>query len=166
MLIVRLAAPQFSAFGWMSGAFAAGAVSTTLMIFAPPVWGGVLPDLALLLGFVLLHKAMLSLSENSPKVPRLSAVLLLLEVLAGLLISKGYGTPHLRGELLGLLVAAQAGQTASQAIQVGRRASKGPVWFLVTDLLCVASFNLAWSFLQASGDTVGGSLASVVAVWC
>lgn len=156
LLFVHVNSPQTPGMGLVGAAFASGALATLLMIAPPDVLGGILPDLALLVALVLMHVAVLSLAEEPEVIPRLGILLLLLEIVTGLCLSKGFSLPHLRIEILTGLVAVQAGQTALQVLRYARGSSRAPAWFVAIDLMGLSaasvSFGCWLGFSRNSAD--------------
>jgi diguanylate cyclase (GGDEF)-like protein len=154
LFIVRLTNPRLRGLGWLGGSFASGSAGAFLLFEHQhtSVWLSViLADVLVLAGFVLLHVAILDLTEDESPFPILGIVLLVLQAIADLCLIDFYGANRLHTLEVGFFVAVQAVQTAVVLLRAPWRAMRAPVWFSATLLICLLIFNLGCSIAVASG---------------
>ncbi len=147
LVIVRLSNPLLRGLGWLGGSFAAGAVGAFLLASY-----GRLPELAtiaiadvLILGsFVLLHVAVLELSERSSLFPTFGVALLVLQAAVDLTLmyTPGFGPDGARIVVAGLLIAIVCGHTAFTLLHVARRAVRTSALFTAGLLLAFVFYNI------------------------
>jgi diguanylate cyclase (GGDEF)-like protein len=135
--------------GWIASAFALGSISTILVLEPQQILGGVLPDVLMLLSLVLLQVAVDSVHGRKLVVPRVGANLVILEVVVGICLSHGLLAAPLRPEIMGLVLAIQAGATLITALHVERKVNRAPVALLAFDLLCLMIFHIGHSLQLA-----------------
>ena len=148
LLTVRLSNPRLRGLGFLGGAFAAGGTGALLSLLqarVPAMLSGPCSDIAVLLAFVLLHCAVLELLDDTPSFPRLGSVLLVLEALAHAAMALVPGSGRLRVSVVGVLVAAQAVQTALLLLRRARYGLRASMWFNAGILMCFGALNLVCS---------------------
>lgn len=163
LLIVRLTNPFFQGVGWLGAFFACGALAA--MAFTLVVEHGIpsfllLADSLILLAFVFLHVCFLELSGSDSRVPRLGIGLLLVQVLCFFFFLHLHDARQLSAVLLGLVIAAQATESAWVLKQAKQEGMDAPVWFNITLLAGLAAFNLVRSVLIAVVGTPSSLQAS------
>ncbi len=150
-LLVRMNNPRLLGLGWMGGALAAGGSGSVLLYAGdrvPELLSIVLADELVLLSFVLLHCAVLEITEERIR-PILGLVLIAIQVLFGFLrVSNGIG---LRGRITvaGLLIAVQSAQSGLLLLRRLRRGSRAPSYFCAGFLFVFAAMNIARSAAEA-----------------
>ncbi|QHN04664.1 GGDEF domain-containing protein [Granulicella sp. WH15] len=162
LLIVRLTNPRLSGLGWLGGAFAAGGIGAVLLATersTPDIIGCLLADLLILSAFVLVHVAVLELSERGSLLPKFGIFLLVLQGAFDLCLMAGYGASILRTEAACVLIALQVAQTALQLIRFARQGIRAAAWFSAGILVCFTVFNLVRSGLLAFGGAGGRRFA-------
>jgi diguanylate cyclase (GGDEF)-like protein len=148
LVIVRLSNPLLRGLGWLGGSFAAGSLGALLLASY-----GRLPQLAtiafadvLILGsFVLLHVAVLELSERSSVFPTFGVALLVLQAAVDLTLiytPVGFGPEGARIVMAGLLIAIVSGHTAFTLLHVARRAIRTSALFTSSLLLSFVFYNI------------------------
>ncbi len=146
LVIVRLSNPLLRGVGWLGGCFASGAAGAFLLAFhgrMAELATVPLADVLILGSFVLLHVAVLELSESSSLFPTFGVALLVLQVAADLtLMYSPMGPAGSRIVLAGLLVSVVCGQTAFALIAVARRAIRTSALFTAALLLAFVFYNL------------------------
>jgi diguanylate cyclase (GGDEF)-like protein len=154
LLAVRLTNPLLRGVGWLGGAFVSGCVGAALLLLhgqISPAFSVAAADMSVLLGFVLLHVAVLELAEGGSLIPSLGVILLLLQAAADLYVVRGGGSGSFQVAVVGLLVAAQVGETAFVLMRLGRRTIRVPAWFSAAILAVFMLFNLVRSLAVACG---------------
>ncbi len=144
LLILHVASPRLRGVAWLSGAFATGSLGAGLLLVSSnlPIFSVVGADLSLLLSFVLLHVAVLSLVEEEDSRFWHGGLLLGVQVLVdGFVLSGALG---FRGRVIafGLLIAAQSFTTALVLWRQARRQVRAPALFSSTMLTAFGLFNL------------------------
>ncbi len=148
LFIVRLTNPRLKGLGWLGGSFAAGSAGGFLLFYYQhtSVWLCVIfADILVLTGFVLLHVAILELTEDESLFPLLGIILICVQAVADLCLIYLHEPSRLRALGLGLFVAAQTGQTARVLLRASCRAMRAPVWFSAALLIFFMIFNLGCS---------------------
>lgn len=154
LFIVRLTNPRFKGLGWLGGSFASGSFGALLLFdhHNTSAWlCVVLADVLILLAFVLLHVAFLELTESKSLVPVLGIILVALQIAADLWVIDFGGPDRFRTLAVGILVAAQTGQTAIVLLRESRHSIQVPGWFCATVLVGFMGFNLLRSFFIGIG---------------
>jgi diguanylate cyclase (GGDEF)-like protein len=154
LLIVRLTNPRLRGLDWLGGSFAAGSAGATLLFIhqrGSLFLSVVLADVLILLSVVLLHVAILELTNSESLFPTLGIVLLALQATADLCLILHQGTNGVRTCVVGLLIAAQAGQTVVVLLRAPRHGIRAPIWFSATVLMCFTIFNFFRSLAIARG---------------
>jgi diguanylate cyclase (GGDEF)-like protein len=161
LLTVRLTNPRLLGLGWLGGSFAAGGLGAILLLLyqrISPLFTIVLADVLILASFVLLHFAVLELLEIAFRA-QFGILLLALQACTGLFVVYGGSRLRVRIVMVGLLIAAQALQTAYTLL----RKLSGPLLipgrFNAALLFLFAAFNLLRSFAQALGFLRNRTLA-------
>ena len=132
LLAVRLSNPLLRGLGWVGGAFAAGGVGALVLLCVPKIPLNASLALAgtlVLLLFVLLHVAVLEMLERKSLFPKVGAALLGLQGLMYTYMFLVQFTPRLRAVATGLLIGAQAAQTASTMLRQTTRETRIPARF-------------------------------------
>ncbi len=148
LLIVRLTNPFFQGVGWLGASFASSALAAA--VFAVVVERAVgsllvVADTLILLAFVFLHVCFLELSDSDSRIPRLGIILLLAQVLSFFFFLHLHDARQLSAVTLGMVVAAQASESALLLKNTNKAGMDAPVWFNITLLLGFAIFNLVRS---------------------
>ena len=154
LLVVRLTNPLLRGLGWLGAAFVCGCVGAGLLLLDGQVSGALsigAADVFVLLAFVLLHVGVLELDEADSLMPSFGMILLPLQIAADLSVLLGDSGGSFRVTVVGLLVAAQVGQTAFVLMRLGKRKIRVPARFSAAILFGFALFNLARSFAVACG---------------
>jgi diguanylate cyclase (GGDEF)-like protein len=152
LLMVRLTNPLLRGIGWLGASFAAGGTSASLLLWSHHSAGWLslgFENLALLLSFVLLHMAVLGLTEDTSAFPALGTALLSLQAAIALSFVFEGGSTRLRVFVAGALVSVQAAQTAIVLLRVTKRGILISARFTAAILLSFASLYLSWSVIQA-----------------
>jgi len=144
-LIVRLSNPFFKGLGWLGGTFAAGALGAAVFNWSAGTPAGaarIFADTLILLAYVLLHLCILELTENKLAFPKFGAWLLAAQAGAYVVFLSIHHARQFSVVTLGLLVAAQALQTALHLTKTTGDGMRAPVWFSISLLVMFAGFNL------------------------
>ena len=148
LVIVRLSNPLLRGLGWLGGSFASGAIGAFLLAChgkLPALATIPLADVLVLGSFVLLHVAVLELSERSSLFPTFGVALLVLQVAVDLTLMyspPGFGPVGCRIMVAGLLIAIVCGHTAFTLIGVARRAIRTSALFTAGLLLSFVFYNI------------------------
>ena len=143
LLVVRLTSPNLQGIDWLSAAFAAGAVSASLLLASGMPWLSVLgADATLLFAFMLLHIAVLRLVKQGPVPFWHGGLLLGIQVLVDISHQMGFSAGRLRIISIGLVIAIQAATTAVVLWRFSLRRVRAPALFSIVLLACFAAFNL------------------------
>ena len=146
LFVVRLTSPNLQGIGWLSGAFAAGAVSAGLMFASDqPILSVLGADLVVLLSFMLLHVAVLKLVDPAPVPFWHGGLLLGLQMLVDMLHILGLATGRIRIIAIGISIAIQTGTTALVLWRFSRRQVRVPALFSAVLLASFAAFNVVRS---------------------
>ncbi len=148
LVIVRLSNPLLRGLGWLGGSFAAGAVGALLLAChgrLPALATIPLADVLVLGSFVLLHVAVLELSERCSLFPTFGVALLVLQAAVDLTLM--YSPPAFSPDgsriiAAGLLIAIVCGHTAFTLIGVARRAIRTSALFTAALLLAFVFYNV------------------------
>jgi diguanylate cyclase (GGDEF)-like protein len=154
LLIVRLTNPRLIGLDWLGGSFAAGSGGAMLLFIQQRgslFLSALLADVLILLSIVLLHVAILELTDKDSLFPTLGIVLLSLQAAADFFVIWLHGTNGVRTCVIGLLIAAQAGQTVVALLRAPRHGIRAPIWFSATVLTCFMIFNFFRSLAIAFG---------------
>lgn len=154
LLVVRLTNPLLRGLGWLGAAFVCGCAGAGLLLVSgrfSTMISLTAADVSVLLAFVLLHVAVLELTESHSLLPTLGLVLLLLQLWADLCVPSPGGERTFQVAVIGLLVAAQVSETALLLMKLGKRTIRGPAWFSAAVLIIFMLFNLARSLAEACG---------------
>jgi diguanylate cyclase (GGDEF)-like protein len=154
LLIVRLTNPRLKGLDWLGGSFAAGSAGAILLFIQQRgslFLSVLLADVLILLSIVLLHVAILELTDKDSLFPTLGIVLLALQTAADFFVIWLHGTNGVRTSVIGLLIAAQAGQTVVALLRAPRHGIRAPIWFSATVLTCFTIFNFFRSLAIALG---------------
>src|SRR5580698_7760259 len=148
LVIVRLSNPLLRGLGWLGGSFAAGALGAFLLAChgrLPALVTIPLADVLILGSFVLLHVAVLELSERCSLFPTFGVALLVLQAAVDLTLiysPPGFGPYGSRIVVAGLLIAVACGHTAFTLIGVARRAVRTSALFTAALLLAFVFYNI------------------------
>src|SRR5581483_8452935 len=148
LVIVRLSNPLLRGVGWLGGCFASGAAGALLLAFhgtLPRIATVAAADVLVLGSFVLLHVAVLELSESSSLFPTFGVALLVLQAAADLALMyspAGFGPFGSRIILAGLLIAVVCGVTVFTLIGVARRAIRTSALFTAALLMAFVFYNV------------------------
>jgi len=140
--------------GWLGASFSAAVFGAILFYFddrMSKVWGTAVADLMVVLCFVLLHVAFLELLESDSLFPLFGAGLLIVQTATGFASLSGHMGTRLEPSLMGLLVAAQTGQTAWKLLREGTRLARVPAWFCGSLLSLFVVLNVIRSIMLAMG---------------
>ena len=148
-IFIRRSSPQFPGLGWLSTAFASAMTGAIFTQAYPDALGGLLPGFFVLFAFVLMHVALLQLTGSASLLPRFGTMLLFFELTSGILLSKAFDSSHLRSEVLGFLIAAQAVQTLVRALRFNSGSRHAPSWFLAFNLIVLIFFSVTRAGLLA-----------------
>lgn len=157
LAIVRLSNPLLRGLGWLGGCFASGAAGAALLASTgrlPQMATVVLADVLVLGSFVLLHVAVLELSERSSLFPTFGVGLLVLQAAVDLsLLYSPPGFPPAGSRIImaGLLIAIVCGHTAFTLIGVARRAIRTSALFSAALLLAFVFYNVVRVVAVGSG---------------
>ena len=147
--MVQRSTPRLRGLGWLGASFASGAVGAFLLTLygvVPRFFSVVFSDFLVLLGFVLLHKAILDLKRSDRRIPILGLGLMVAQLVGYLMLAYVIPSPRGRVALFGLLAAVQLGETM---VVLGRTAKRGlrlPAWFSATVLAVLIAANAFRSF--------------------
>jgi diguanylate cyclase (GGDEF)-like protein len=153
LFIVRASNHRLRGLGWLGAAFAfgfAGAITLTLRGM-PAVVTVLGSDICVLLGFVMLHVAVMELMTQRHLVPWTSFGLLTAMVAFDMLRLNGQVSTQARMAVVSLLVAVQCTMSARLLWRAARRNERGPALFCSLILSFFAGFNLLRSAVCASG---------------
>jgi diguanylate cyclase (GGDEF)-like protein len=148
LVIVRLSNPLLRGLGWLGGSFAAGSLGALLLASygrLPQFATIVFADVLILGSFVLLHVAVLELSERTSVFPTFGVGLLVLQAAVDLTLMytpAGFGPEGSRIVMAGLLIAIVCGHTAFTLIHIARRAIRTSALFTSALLLCFVFYNI------------------------
>src|ERR1700759_831424 len=148
LIIVRLSNPLLRGLGWLGGSFASGAVGALLLAChgkLPILATILLADVLVLGSFVLLHVAVLELSERCSLFPPFGVALLVLQAAVDLTLMyspPGFAPNGSRIMVAGLLIATVCGHTAFTLIGVARRAVRTSALFTAALLLAFVFYNI------------------------
>jgi len=150
-LLVRLNNPRLLGLGWLGGALAAGG-SGSILLYAgnrvPELLSVTLADELVLLSFVLLHCAVLEITEERIR-PILGLLLMAGQLVIGLLrVYDGVGG-RARIAIAGLFIAVQTAQSGLLLLQRLRRGSRAPAYFCAGLLFVFAVLNILRSAAEA-----------------
>jgi diguanylate cyclase (GGDEF)-like protein len=154
LYIVRLTNSRLLGLGWLGASFATGSIGAVLLFSFPytSFWlNVVLADVLILNAFVVLHVAVLELTESDSQRPVLGVVLLLLQAVADLCLIYFQIPNRFRTVVVGILVALQAGQTSMALVRPSRRAISAPFLFSAILLVGFTCFNVGLSVAIALG---------------
>lgn len=152
MLILRLCSPSLQGVGWLSAAFASGTLGAGLLLVRHvPLLSVLGADLTLLGSFLLLHVAVLKLTQ--PRHIRFwhGAVLLSVQATVDFAEFAGYASSRSRVVCIGILIALQAVVTAWVLWRFAGKKLRSPALYSSVLLLCFAIFNAARSIAVAIG---------------
>ena len=150
-IFIRRSSPHFAGLGWLSTGFASAMTGAIFTQAYPDTLGGILPGFFILFAFVLFHVAVLQLSGSASLLPRFGSVLLFTELVSGIFLSRGLAPMHLRSEVLGGLIAAQAAQTLIRTLRFSSGPRHAPSWFLASSLIVLMFFSVTRAGLLAVG---------------
>jgi diguanylate cyclase (GGDEF)-like protein len=145
LLVVRLSNPRLKGLDWLGAAFASGGMGALLLTLfhrIPRFFGIVLPDLLVLVAFVLLHVAILDLRGGRSRWPKLGTALATIQLAAYCWMTFVHPLGRPRIALFGVLVSIQLGQTARLLVRGARRGGRLPAWFMATLLVVLIAVNL------------------------
>ena len=148
LVIVCLSNPLLRGLGWLGGSFASGAAGALLLAChgrLPILTTIPLADVLILGSFVLLHVAVLELSERCSLFPTFGVALLVLQAAVDLTLiysPPGFGPYGSRIVVAGLLIAVVCGHTAFTLIGVARRAVRTSALFTAALLLAFVFYNI------------------------
>ena len=149
LLILRLTTPYLRGVNWLSSAFAAGSLGAGLLLLHQltmlTVYGA---DLALLLSFVLLHMAVITLLKEAPGKFWHGGLLIAMQLAVDVACATRADGLRLRVISLGLLVAMQSAWTASILCRFARARVRAPAIFSSALLVLFGCFNLLRSGMQ------------------
>ena len=150
LLVVRVTSPRLRGTGWLSSAFAAGSLGAGLLLVRGiPALNLFAADLALLLSFVLLHVAVLTLIEN-PSIQFWHGGVLIAAQLVVDALEFGHMVPgRIRIVSIGVLIAVQCTSTAAILWREARPRIHTPAAFSAVLLIFFAALNLFRSVLEA-----------------
>lgn len=154
LFIVRLNNPRLKGLGWLGASFASGSTGAILLFeyqHTPPWCSVVLADVLILMAFVLLHVAVLELTESESLVPVLGIVMLVLQAGVDIWLLRSNGADGLRTLWAGVFIAVQSGQAALVLLQKSHRSIRAPVWFSATLLICFMGLNASRSMAIGLG---------------
>jgi len=153
--IVRLSNRLLRGLGWIGACFATGGVATVLFTLdkLPPALCLGVPDELVLLGFVLLHVAILELLEARSVFPKFGCVALGCEAILITASFMGYISAEARMWTMGLLIAAQVVQSAMLLLHPHEemRVIRTPSVFLGFLLLAFSMMNVIRAIVIALG---------------
>jgi diguanylate cyclase (GGDEF)-like protein len=153
LLMVRFSNPRLLGLGWLGAAMGTGGVGATLLLLDPrysPVRSVVLADLLVLASMSLLHLAVMEVVGLSG-LPRFAFFLLALQAGADLFKVYAGASGRFRITVIGLLIAAQATQTAMLLLRRAPAAIQVPARFVSAVLVGFIGWNLLRSFATATG---------------
>lgn len=154
LLLVRLTSPLLRGLGYLGASFAAGSAGAGLLLFSDKLtaFGAVvLADLCVLGSFVLLHMTFQELQEKDSRLPRLGLCLMILQTLCDFMLMALHGTGRGRVIFSGVLIGAQACQTAISLLPAAKQRMRLPVAFCTTLLGTVAVVNIGRSLAICLG---------------
>ena len=161
LVLVRLSNPRLRGLGSLGGAFASGGTGALLLLLnhrVPDFLSGPCSDVAVLLAFVLLHRAVLDLLEEAPGLPRFGLILLGMEALAHVATFTLHSSGRVRVAVLGCLVTMQCLQTALLLIRRSRYGIRASMWFNAGILISFGVLNL----IRSGAMLIGSLRASVL----
>lgn len=150
MLVLRLCSPNLQGVGWMSAAFGSGTLGAGLLLAPRHLATVLVADLALLGAFLLLHVAVLQLSQRKKVHFWHGAVLLGVQVVVDAGSLGGFTGPRSRVVCIGLLIALQATVTARLLWRFAGEKLRAPAIYSVVLLLSFAAFNTMRSVVVAT----------------
>ena len=150
LLVVRLSSPGLRGTGWLSGAFAAGAVGAGLIVRqGSAIFACFGADLALLLSFALLHTAVLRLIRDKSGNAVLPGILIACQLVSNLLCLDGLAAPKLRVISMGIAIGIQTAATSTVLWRHARHRVRIPAIFSATILVLFTAFNFFRSAVEA-----------------
>ncbi len=169
LLMVRFSNPRLLGLGWLGAAMATGGVGALLLLLDPrhsPWRSVVLADLLVLASMSLLHLAVMEV-VGLRGLPRFAFLLLALQAGADLFHVYAGAPGRSRVTVIGLLIAAQAAQTAMLLLRRASAAIHAPARFVSAVLVGFIGWNLVRSLATATGflsrhTSVGHPLSSEV----
>jgi diguanylate cyclase (GGDEF)-like protein len=162
LLLVRMSNPRLLGLGWLGAAMAAGGVGAILLMLDPrhsPLRSVLFADLLVLASMSLLHVAVMEVVGLSG-LPRVAFFLLALQAGADLLNVYAGASGRFRVTVIGLLIAAQATQTAMLLLRRAPAAIRAPARFISAILIAFIACNLLRSLATATGYLARHSSAS------
>jgi diguanylate cyclase (GGDEF)-like protein len=170
LVIVRLSNPLLRGLGWLGGSFAAGALGALLLASygrLPALATIPVADVLILGSFVLLHVAVLELSERMSLFPTFGVALLVLQAAVDLTLMytpAGFGPEGSRIVVAGLLIAIVCGQTAFTLFAIARRAIRTSALFTAALLLAFMFYNIIRALAVGLGLLRGGAFQTEEAI--
>ena len=159
LLMVRFDNPRLLGLGWLGAALATGGTGALLfLVDARPLLSILMADLLVLASISLLHLAIMEVVGVS-RTPRLAMLLLLLQTAADLIRIYGGAPGAFRVTVVGLLIAAQATQSAMLLYRRAAPAIRAAARFVSVVLIGFVGWNLLRSFATASGLLLHRTLA-------
>jgi diguanylate cyclase (GGDEF)-like protein len=153
LLMIRFHNPRLLGLGWLGAALGAGGVGALLLLIDPrrvPLVSVLLPDLLVLAAFAFLNLAVMEVVAFQA-VPALSLLLLAAQAAADLFVIYGPGSAAFRISVVGVLIAAQTGQTVYLLLRRAAPAVRPPAHATSVVLIGFIAWNLLRSLAIATG---------------
>ena len=154
LFVVRAHSRRLNGLGWLALAFLLGGIGAALLAFdnlGPAFILVSIADVLVLSAFILLHVSVSRLITGERRFPLLGATLLLIQLVTDLYVVMAHGPNRFRLAVVGLMVAAQAGETALVMLRTPVKALRVPARFGGVILLGFLLANAARSLAAATG---------------
>jgi len=145
LVTVRLTNPFLKGLGWLGAAFAAGSLGAAFFAAGPDALPGlsvIVPNTLILLAYVFFHVCILELTDSGSLTPKLGIFLLAAQVAAYGVFLSFHNAEQLCLITLGLVVAAQAIQSAALLKKSAREGMRAPTAFSIILLVAFAAYNI------------------------
>lgn len=152
LFIVRSTNHRLRGLGWLGVAFCSGFLGALLLVIPVPRVLSVLgSDVCVVLGFALLHTAVMDLMTQRPRLEWAHLASLAVLIVADILRLRGLVPADVRVSTVSVLVAVQCAQSAYTLWRTARPAERTPASFCVTVLSVFAAYNLSRAAVAALG---------------